>query len=138
MVPVTVTDPRGRVVSGLEHGHFRVLEEKTPQTIVSFSAVDAPVSIGLLFDTSGSMRDKIGKAREATKTFFDVLNPGDEAFLMTFSNRPTLRASFTSDFAGLQNRLLPDAPKGKTALIDSVYLALDCCRRREMAPKSAG
>lgn len=128
MVPVTVTDPRGRVVTGLEQEHFQVFEGKTPQSIVSFSTVDAPVSVGLVFDVSGSMRDKIGEAREATKVFFDILDADDEAFLMTFSDRPTVRAGFTSDFADLQNRLLPDTPKGKTALIDSVYLALDRMR----------
>ena len=124
MVPVTVTDRRGRIVTGLSEQHFRVFDDKAPQPIVSFSGVDAPASIGLVFDTSGSMRDKIDKARVATRAFFDTLNPRDEAFLLTFSDRPKLRRAFSSDFPTMQSSLLPEKPRGATAYLDAIVLAL--------------
>lgn len=125
LVPVTVTDPRGRLVSGLQKENFKVFENKKRQSIVSFSGEDVPASIGLVFDTSGSMRDKIVKARSATKSFFETLNPDDEAFLLTFAGRPTLPRGFSSNFSQMQNSLFAETPKGRTALIDAVFLALD-------------
>lgn len=124
MLPVTVTDQRGRIVSGLSEEHFRVFDEKELQPIVSFSGVDAPVSVGLVFDTSGSMSHKMDKARLATKAFFDTLNSDDEAFFLTFSNRPVLRRSFSSDFATLQNSLLTEKARGSTAYLDAIVTAL--------------
>ena len=124
LVPVTVTDRNGRSVQGLEREDFRVYEEKLRQQIVSFSTEDAPCSVGLVFDTSGSMGDKVDKARLATRAFSEIANPQDEAFLVTFADRPELRTDFTPDFAEIQNSLLFIKPRGSTALVDGVYLAL--------------
>jgi Ca-activated chloride channel homolog len=124
LVPVTVTDNMGRIVSGLRQNNFCIYEDKQQQRIVSFSSEDAAFSVGLVVDTSGSMKDKMQKARLAVRTFWEAANPEDEAFLVTFSNRPELQEDFTSDIADIQNRLLFADPKGKTALLDAVSLAM--------------
>ena len=124
LVAVTVTDRSGQTVPGLTARSFEVFEDGLPQRIMHFDEEDAPCSIGLLLDVSGSMEEKISKALSATRVFFDNLNREDEAFLMTFSNRPEHRIPFTSAFEHIQNSLLFVQPTGKTALIDAVYLAL--------------
>lgn len=124
LVPVTVTDDMGRIVSGLRRDNFNIYDDQQPQPIMSFTNEDAACSVGLVFDTSGSMRNKMDKARLAARAFWEASNPEDEAFLVTFSNRPELRAGFTRDFAKIQSALLFAAPKGTTALIDAVHLAM--------------
>jgi Ca-activated chloride channel homolog len=112
----------------LRREQFTVLEDKKPQRIATFSADDAPCSIGLLFDNSGSMGRKIESARLAMAHLLEVLNPEDEVFLMTFADRPEPPGEFTSDFATLQNTILFAKPSGQTALIDAVYLAVQRMR----------
>ena len=124
LVPVTVTDEMGRIVSGLRRDNFSIYDDKQQQRIMSFSSEDAPFSVGLVFDTSGSMRDKMDKARLGARAFWQAANPEDEAFLVTYSNRAELQVGFTRDFANIQSALLFAAPKGTTALIDAVYLAM--------------
>ena len=79
LVNVTVTDPYNRLVTGLEQDNFRVSEDGTEQEIVSFSSEDVPISIGVIFDFSGSMSNKVDKAREAALQFFKTANPQDAA-----------------------------------------------------------
>lgn len=124
LVSVTVTDRSGKTVPGFTASDFEVFEDGLPQRIMHFDAEDAACSIGLLFDVSRSMEGKISKALSATRVFFDNLSREDEAFLLTFSNRPEHRFPFTSAFEHIQNSLLFAQPTGKTALIDAVYLAL--------------
>lgn len=124
LVPVTVTDEMGRIVSGLRRDNFSIYDDKQQQPIVSFSSEDAPFSVGLVFDTSGSMTGKMDKARLAARAFWQAANPEDEAFLVTFSDRAELQRDFTSDIADIQSRLIFAAPKGKTALIDAIDLAM--------------
>lgn len=122
ILPVTVFDEStGRIVNGLQREQFTVLEDRKPQRIATFSADDAPCSIGLLFDNSGSMERKIESARVAMAHLVEVLNPEDEVFLMTFADRPEPPGEFTSDFADLQNTVLFAKPSGQTALIDALY-----------------
>jgi len=125
LVPVTVTDQTGRVVRGLEQDIFRLFDDRVPQQIVYFSNEDVPCSVGLLFDGSGSMSDKISKSRLAAQAFLESANPDDEVFLMTFADRPSMKVDFTSNFAAIQDRLLFANAKGGTALNDAVYLALE-------------
>lgn len=124
LVPVTVTDGMGRIVSGLRQDNFAVYDDKQPQRIVSFSSEDAPFSVGLVFDTSGSMKGKMDTARLAAQAFWQSANPDDEVFLVTFSQRAELQVDFTRDFADIQNGLLFAVPRGPTALIDAIDLAL--------------
>jgi Ca-activated chloride channel family protein len=124
VVNVTVTDPYDRIVTGLELTNFQVFDEKVEQKIEAFSTEDAPISVGLIFDSSGSMGDKIEKSKEAALQFFKTSNPQDEFMLINFSDRPNLITGFTTKFENLQDRLLFVKAGGKTALLDAIYLGL--------------
>ncbi|MGH9865646.1 MAG: VWA domain-containing protein [Candidatus Acidiferrales bacterium] len=124
LVNTTVTDPYGRLVTGLDQENFRVFEDGKEQEIMRFAEDDVPISIGMIFDVSGSMTDKIAKSRMAAVQFFKTANPADEFFLVDFADRAELATMFTSSIEELQNRLLFSAPKGMTALLDAVYLGM--------------
>lgn len=125
LIPVSVTDPLNRFVTGLEREHFKVFEEKIEQTIVQFASEDAPLSVGLVFDTSNSMGAKLQKSRQAAAQFFKTANPDDEFFLVQFSDRPELIVPFTHSTEEIQNRLTFTQAKGRTALLDGIYLAMN-------------
>lgn len=125
LINVTVTDPLNRFVTGLERQHFRLYEDKVEQQISEFSSEDAPISIGLVFDTSGSMGPKLQKSRQAAAEFFKTSNPSDEFFLVQFNDRPELSVPFTTDTDKIQSTLTFTQSKGRTALLDSVYLAMN-------------
>jgi Ca-activated chloride channel homolog len=125
LVNATVTDPSNRFVTGLEREHFQVFEDKIEQKISHFSNEDLPTSIGLLFDVSSSMSDKISRAKDAAIAFLKTSNPDDEFFLETFADRPKVDEEFTSDVSEIQNRLAYKVAKGSTTLYDAVYLALE-------------
>ena len=124
LVPVTVTDPMGRIVTGLEQDNFRVFEDNTEQEIVKFESEDVPISIGVIFDMSGSMADKVEKSRMAAVQFFRTSNPQDEFFLVNFNDRAQLVSQFTGSIEDLQNRLMFTSAHGMTALFDGIYLGL--------------
>jgi Ca-activated chloride channel homolog len=128
LVGASVTDPMGRLVTGLEQEHFRVFEDGVEQEIIRFSSEDVPVSIGVIFDMSGSMTDKIDKSRQAAVQFFRTANPQDEFFLVNFNDRAQLISPFTESVDDLQNRLMYTAAHGLTALYDGVYLGLSQMR----------
>jgi Ca-activated chloride channel family protein len=128
LVNVTVTDPLDRLVTGLEKEHFRVFEDNVEQEVLSLSSEDVPVSIGLVFDMSGSMSDKVEKAREAAVQFMRTANPQDQFFLVSFNDRAELTSGFTSSVDELQNRMMFTASRGRTALLDAVYLGLSQMR----------
>jgi Ca-activated chloride channel family protein len=128
LVNVTVTDPLNRLVTGLEKEHFRVFEDGVEQEVLSLSSEDVPVSIGLVFDMSGSMSDKVEKAREAAVQFMRTANPLDQFFLVSFNDRAELTSGFTSSVDELQNRMMFTASRGRTALLDAIYLGLSQMR----------
>src|SRR5229473_393417 len=128
LINVTVTDPYNRLVTGLDPDNFRVYEDNIEQEVVTFSSEDVPISIGVIFDFSGSMANKIGKAREAALQFFKTANPQDEFFLVSFNERAELTSSFTNSIEDLQSRMMLTAPKGRTALLDAIYLGLSQMR----------
>jgi Ca-activated chloride channel family protein len=125
LIPVSVTDPMNRFVTGLEREHFRVFEDKVEQEIKQFSSEDAPLSVGIVFDTSGSMGSKLLKSRQAVAQFFKTANPEDEFFLVQFNDRPTLAVPFTRNIEEIQSTLTFTQSKGRTALLDGVYLAMN-------------
>jgi Ca-activated chloride channel family protein len=129
LVPVTVTDRRGASVMGLGKDQFRIFEDKIPQEIVSFAREEAPVSVGVIFDLSGSMKTKIDEARRSSVALFRTAAEGDEAFLVTFSNHPEMQTGFTGDFQAIQGDLMQSKVRGSTALVDAVYLGLNRMRR---------
>ncbi len=136
LVNVTVTDPYNRLVTGLEPDNFRVFEDNIEQEVVNFSAEDVPISIGVIFDFSGSMSNKVGKAREAALQFFKTANPQDEFFLVSFNERAELTSSFTNSVEDLQSRMMLTAPKGRTALLDAIYLGLSQMRGAHNAKRA--
>jgi Ca-activated chloride channel family protein len=136
LVPVTITDPLNRLVTGLERDNFKIYEEKVQQEIRHFSSEDAPISLGVIFDMSGSMGNKIEKAREAVVEFFKTANPADEFFMVSFSDRPDLLADFTKSIEEIQDKLVYTIPKGRTALLDSIYLGINKMRDGEHSKKA--
>ncbi|MGC2404490.1 MAG: VWA domain-containing protein [Acidobacteriaceae bacterium] len=125
LVPVTVTDPLNRLVTGLEKQDFFVYENNALQQLKSFSAEDAPVSIGIIFDLSGSMTDKINRARNSILEFLRTANPQDEFFVIGFNDRPELITDFTNNIDNIETRLLTVKPGHRTALLDAIYFGLN-------------
>jgi Ca-activated chloride channel family protein len=128
LVGASITDPLGRLVTGLQQENFRVFEDGVEQEIIRFSSEDVPVSIGVIFDMSGSMADKIDKSRQAAVQFFRTANPQDEFFLVNFNDRAQLISPFTASVDDLQDRLMYTGAHGLTALFDGVYLGLSQMR----------
>ena len=136
VIPVTVTDSKGRVVSGLQKEHFTLYEDKVEQAITHFAAEDAPVSIGLIFDTSDSMSPKLPKAREAVAALLKNANPEDEFFLVEFNHRARLMVGMTKHSEGIQNRMAMVQTSGSTALLDAVLLGLNEMRNAHHTRKA--
>lgn len=123
---VTVTDTYGRFVTGLGKNAFTIYDDKEPQEISFFSDEDAPVSLGIVFDVSGSMSgDKISKAREALQRFIDTSHTRDEYFLIGFNQRAQLLLERTRDSDALLQKLTFVDTKGQTALYDACYLGVE-------------
>jgi Ca-activated chloride channel family protein len=136
LVNVTVTDPYNRLVTGLEPDNFRVFENNVEQEIQYFSSEDVPISIGVIFDLSGSMANKVGKAKEAALQFFKTANPQDEFFLVSFNDHAEVVSTFTSSIEDLQSRILSGSAKGRTALLDGIYLGLSEMRTARNAKRA--
>lgn len=127
---VTVTDTYGRYVSGLSKNAFNVFEEKQPQEITYFSDDDAPVSVGVIFDVSGSMSgDKIKRAREALSKFIQTSHNSDEYFLIAFNSKAQLLLDKNRDGNSVLDKLTFVETKGQTALYDAVYLGVEKVQR---------
>ena len=123
---LTVTDLYGRYVSGLTKKAFSVTDNNQEQDITYFSDSDSPVSVGILFDVSGSMSgEKIQKARKALERFVATSHPSDEYFLIAFNNRAQLLLDRTRDGEAVLQKLTLVEPKRNTALYDAVYLGVD-------------
>ena len=125
LVPVTVTDPMNRLVTGLEQHDFLVYENNGQQKISTFACEDAPVSIGIIFDLSGSMSSKLIRARESILQFIKTANPQDEFFVIGFNDRPELIEDFTSSVEDIQARLATVRSGHRTALLDAIYYGLE-------------
>ena len=136
LVSAVVTDRKGVSVTGLAADQFTVLEDKIAQPIVSFSKEEVPCSVGVVLDLSGSMRMKLPAATAAVRAFLNGFNPEDETFLMAVSSRPESLVNFTENAADLQNRLVGTRAEGSTALVDTVYLALNRMRSAHNARKA--
>jgi Ca-activated chloride channel family protein len=136
LIPVTVTDPLNRFVTGLDRENFRIFEDKIEQKVTHFASEDAPLSVGLVFDTSGSMGSKLDKSRQAVAQFFKTANPEDEFFLIQFNDRPEMVVDFTTHLEEIQNRLTFTQSKGRTALLDAVYMALHKMKKAINARKA--
>ncbi len=128
LVPMTVTDPQNRLVTGLERTNFQLFDNNTQQTIKSFATEDAPLSIGIIFDLSGSMQSKFVRARKALSEFLRTCNPQDEFFVVGFNDRPAVLVDYTSDVEDVEARMVMLKPENRTALIDAIYLGVNKLR----------
>jgi Ca-activated chloride channel family protein len=136
LLPVTITDSMNRPVTGLERDNFKVFEGKAQQDIRHFSGEDMPVSLGVIFDTSGSMNGKLERAREAIVEFFKTANPQDEFFMIAFSDKPEELSDFTNSVEEIQGKLLYTMPKGRTALLDAIYFGMSKMRQAKYQRKA--
>jgi Ca-activated chloride channel family protein len=137
-IKVSVTDPLNRFVTGLSQENFRVYEDKVEQVISHFNQQAAPISVGIIFDVSGSMKDNsnIQKAKNAITRFLESGNPEDEYFLITFNEKTKLAKAFTAKSSALQNEVAFQKPGGQTALYDAVYMGLDQIQRGKNEKKA--
>ena len=121
----TVTDENGRYRAGLKQGDFTVYEDGARQELAYFNTGDrVPVSLGIVFDTSGSMEDKIEGVRDAVEHFVKSVAPGDEIFLVRFSDDAQLVQDFTDDKRRILRAVQSLEPRGTTALYDAIQLGL--------------
>jgi Ca-activated chloride channel family protein len=125
LVPVTITDPMNRLVTGLEQNDFFIYENNSQQKLKTFSCEDAPVSIGIIFDLSGSMTSKLIRARDSILQFMKTANPQDEFFVIGFNDRPELIEDFTSSIEDIEARLQTVRAGHRTALLDAIYYGMD-------------
>jgi Ca-activated chloride channel family protein len=135
-VPVSVTDPMNRLVTGLEKENFELYDNNIGQTIKYFSSEDAPLTIGIIFDLSGSMSSKFVRARKALTEFLRTCNPQDEFFVVGFNDRPAVIVDYTSDPDDVEARMVMLKPENRTALIDAVYLGVDHLRQAKYDRKA--
>ncbi len=124
LIPVSVTDHSNRFIIGLRQQDFQILEDGVAQKIVSLSGEDTPLSVGLLYDRSGSMGDKRQTARQAVTQFLKTMNIPDEAFLVDFADNAEVAQGFTTRTEELDLKLAFLQPGGLTALLDAVHLGL--------------
>jgi Ca-activated chloride channel family protein len=133
LVPVTVTDHRGSIIQGLGAASFTILDNRQPQPIAAFYSEDAPSSIGIVLDVSGSTRTILDQEKAAIHAFLEFSNPEDDFFLVTVSSNPRVLADRVNDPRQIEDLVRWEKAGGGTALCDTVYFALHQSRLR---PKS--
>ena len=124
LVPVTVTDPMNRLVTGLEKSDFEVFDNNVRQKITSFSCDDAPITVGIILDLSGSMSSKLIRAIDSVLAFIKTSNPQDEYFVIGFNDRPVLIENFTRSVSDIEARLATVHASHRTALLDALYYGI--------------
>ncbi len=122
---VTVSDPLGRFVTGLQQRNFQVFDDGVRQEIAHFSDEDAPLTLGIIYDVSGSMNDLTSRSFQALRKFFDTSHEDDEYFIVAFNDRAKLVQDFTSSPSEIMSRVIFVKAKGSTALYDGVYLGIE-------------
>ena len=129
LIPVTVTDSYEHPVRGLQKSDFRLFEDAAEQQITRFFSDDSPISVGLVLDASNSMRLKLAQSRKAITEFLKLSSPGDEFFLLTFSDRPQMMTGFTTNLDEVENALQSVQTHGWTSLYDAIYLGISRMKR---------
>jgi Ca-activated chloride channel family protein len=136
LVPLTVTDPMDRLVTGLEKQNFAIFEDNRTESIRTFASDDAPVSVGVILDLSGSMGNKVVRARGAVLQFMKTSNPQDEFFVIGFNDRPQLITDFTSSEDDVEARLATVEVGHRTALLDAIYFGLEKMKQAKYQRKA--
>jgi VWFA-related protein len=125
LLHASVIDDRQHIVTTLERGDFSVFEDGKPQNIISFHHVDIPVSMGIVIDNSGSMREKRNKVNQAALNLVRSSNPQDEVFIVNFNDEYYLDQDFTNDLLKLKEALEKIDPRGGTALYDALVASAE-------------
>jgi Ca-activated chloride channel homolog len=136
MIPTNVTDQHDQPILKLHKEDFRLFEDSTEQKIESFSIDQAPVSLGIVFDASGSMRNKIDKSFKAVEQFLKTSLPGDEFCLVQFADVASVLVPFTGDTDEITSNLGLIRPQGWTAMFDAIYLAVNQMRHAKNPRKA--
>ena len=136
MIPTNVTDQHDQPILKLHKEDFRLFEDSTEQKIESFSIDQAPVSLGIVFDASGSMKNKIDKSFTAVEQFLKTSLPGDEFFLVQFADVASVVTPFTRDPEQITSNLGLIRPQGWTAMFDAIYLAVNQMRHAKNPRKA--
>ena len=129
LLHATVVDDRQRIVTDLDRSAFTVFEDGKPQTIVSFHNEDIPVSMGIVIDNSGSMREKRAKVNQAALNLVRASNPKDEVFVVNFNDEYYLDQDFTNDLLKLKEALEKIDARGGTALRDAIVASAEHLKR---------
>jgi Ca-activated chloride channel homolog len=124
-VTVSVTDAYGRFVTGLTKEHFDIYDDKVKQQIAHFSDDDAPVSMGIVYDVSGSMKERIKRSVKALRRFIETSHEDDDFFLIAFNDRAKLVQDFTTSADKIAGHLMFVEPRGSTALYDAAYISVE-------------
>jgi Ca-activated chloride channel family protein len=135
-IPVAVTDSLNRFVLGLQKEDFHLFEDSVEQTVAHFSGEDAPLSVGLVFDESGSMDFKLRTSQAAVAQFLKTMNSDDEAFLVEFSDTAKLSVAFTAKSGEIQDALKNAKSGGLTAMLDGINLALHEMKKAKNSRKA--
>lgn len=125
VVYASVYDQEGRLVSGLKKSDFRIFEDRVEQEITGFAQAEVPSTIGIVLDTSGSMRDKMPMVEQAIDLFLSLNNEQNELFFIRFDDEVELEEDFTKEVADIQDAVNNVLVKGGTALYDAIYLSVD-------------
>jgi Ca-activated chloride channel family protein len=129
LVPVAVTDSYQRPVRGLQKSNFHLFEDGMEREISQFYSDESPISVGIIFDASGSMLHKIQESRQAVAEFLKMSMPGDEFFLVKFSDQPESISGFTTKIEQIGDSLQSIQPDGWTSLYDAIYLSMHEIKR---------
>jgi Ca-activated chloride channel family protein len=129
LVGATVLDRHNRVVRGLTQADFHLFEDAAEQRIVYFGEDDLPVSLAIVFDTSGSMEGKLSNTRGALAALLETSNPEDEFCLITFADRPKIAVPWSTSQGEIRDRVLSIRSNGRTALLDAVQMGIEQLRR---------
>jgi Ca-activated chloride channel homolog len=135
-VTVTVSDAHGRFVTGLAKEDFEVFDDRVKQEITHFTDDDAPISLGIIFDVSGSMGGLISRSIAALRRFFETSHEDDEFFIVAFNNRAQLVQDYTSSISEILDRVVFVKAKGSTSLYDAVYLGIEKARQGRHAKRA--
>ena len=136
LIPVTVTDTLNRFVLGFQEKDFQLFEDGVEQNVALFSDEDAPLSVGVLFDESGSMSNKFRTSRDAAAQLLNALNKDDEAFLVEFADLAKVSIGFTSHLEGIQSALQKAQASGLTAMLDAIDAGLHEMRKAKNSRKA--
>lgn len=128
-VNVTISDPYGRFVTGLDKTHFEIYDDKIKQDITFFSDDDAPITLGIIYDVSQSMQSRLNRSLHALKRFVETSHSDDEYFLVGFNQRAQLLRDFTTSGIEVVNSLTLVQPQGRTALYDAAYIGIEKARQ---------